>query len=316
MTEQTKVAVVKTETVKDIIMSDAMKRQFKAALPKHLTPEKFVRVALTAINRTPKLLECTKESLMECLLDLAQLGLEPDNRQSFLIPYGNKATLIISYKGLVELARRSGEIADIHSDCVCKNDFFEYSFGNDSKLIHKPAIADRGPVIAAYSYVRLKDGTSSFEVMNKEEVDEIRKRSKAGQAGPWVTDFNEMSKKTVFRRHSKWLPVSSEKFQLVNEKDYDVPIDITPVGKPVVEQPREITKKPEEIKPSPTIESPILISTYQANKLYAFAKGNGWSEDSVHNVLMHKYNLESAKGILKSEFDNVLKLFSVKNPNG
>ena len=315
MTEQKSVAV-KPETVRDLLLSEAMKKQIKTALPKHITVDKFVRVALTAINKTPKLGECTRESLLGCLMDLAQLGLEPDNRQAFLIPYGDKATLIISYKGLVELARRSGEIADIHSDTVCENDFFEYSFGNDSKLVHKPAITKRGSVIAAYSYVRLKDGTSSFEVMNREEVDDIRKRSKASQAGPWVTDFSEMSKKTVFRRHSKWLPVSSEKFQLVNEKDYDVPIDITPVGKPTVSMPLEVKKEELDSPVEKTTNSPILISTYQANKLYAYAKAQGYATDEVHNILMQQYSLESAKGILKSEFDNVLKLFSVKNPNG
>lgn len=232
------------DDIRSLITSDAAKKQFALALPKHLTPDRFVRVALTAINKTPKLAQCTKASLIACLLDLSQLGLEPDGRKAHLIPYGDKATLIIDYKGLVDLARRSGEIADIHADVVCENDDFEYSFGTDGKLVHKPSFKERGEPIAAYSFVRLKDGSSSYEVMNLDEIEAIHKRSKAGQNGPWITDWNEMAKKTVFRRHSKWLPVSSE-FQAAVEKDFDVPIDIKPepAGKPPVEIPQSKSKK-------------------------------------------------------------------------
>jgi recombination protein RecT len=208
------------DDIRSLLMSEGAKKQFALALPKHIKPDRFVRVALTALNKTPKLAECTRESLIQCLMDCSALGIEPDGRKAHLIPYGNRCTLIIDYKGLVDLARRSGEIADIHADVVCAGDKFEYSFGSDSKLIHKPALKDRGKPIAAYSFVRLKDGSSSFEVMNIEEIEAIRKRSKAGSAGPWVTDWAEMAKKTVFRRHSKWLPVSSE-FQEAAEKDYD-----------------------------------------------------------------------------------------------
>jgi recombination protein RecT len=243
------------DDIRSLILSDSAKKQFAAALPRHLTPERFTRIALTAINRTPKLMQCTKESLLTCLLDLSQLGLEPDNRKAHLIPYENRklnktiCTLIIDYKGLVELARRSGEISDIHADVVCENDHFEYSFGTEGKLVHKPAIKDRGNVTAAYSFVKLKDGSSSYEVMNKEEVDAIRERSKAGNTGPWVTDWKEMAKKTVFRRHSKWLPVSPE-FQEAIDKDYDVPVDIIPKGKPAVRMPEEIEIGRNEAEPA------------------------------------------------------------------
>ena len=245
----------KPDDIRSLILSDSAKKQFAQALPRHLTPERFTRIALTAINRTPKLMQCAKESLLTCLLDLSQLGLEPDNRKAHLIPYENRklgrtiCTLIIDYKGLVELARRSGEISDIHADVVCENDHFEYSFGTDGRLVHKPAIKDRGNVIAAYSFVKLKDGSSSYEVMNKEEVEAIRERSKAGATGPWVTDWKEMAKKTVFRRHSKWLPVSPE-FQEAIDKDYDVPVDIIPKGKPVVAMPEALPEAYSEPEPA------------------------------------------------------------------
>ena len=234
----------KDQDIKSILQSEGAKKQFALALPKHLTPDRFIRIALTALNRTPKLATCTKASLLSCLMDCSQLGLEPDGRKVHLIPYGDKCTLIIDYKGLVDLARRSGAISDIHADVVCENDFFEYSFGTNGSLVHKPSLKERGKPIAAYSFVKLKDGSSSYEVMNLEEVEAIHKRSKAGGSGPWKTDWNEMAKKTVFRRHSKWLPVSAE-FQVAVEKDFDVPVDIKPIditvsGKPEVEMPKKL----------------------------------------------------------------------------
>lgn len=234
-------AVSKKEPETISSMMERYKAQFAKALPKHLTPDRFVRVALTIYNKTPKLANCTPASLFACLLDCAALGIEPDGRKAHLIPYGDKCTLIIDYKGLVDLARRSGAVSDIHADIVCKNDKFEYSFGSKGGLHHVPNLEDRGEMIAAYSYVKLRDGSESFEVMSLKEIEAIQKRSKAGNAGPWVTDKPEMAKKTVFRRHSKWLPFSSE-FQDAVEKDYDTPTDIGSIQleKPAVEMPKVI----------------------------------------------------------------------------
>jgi len=222
-----KVKGTTVRSLRDWVADPVMKKQFAMALPRFLTPDRFVRIALTQLTKTPKLMDCTQASVMSCLLSCAELGIEPDGRKAHLIPYGNQCTLIIDYKGLVALARRSGEIADIHADVVCRNDKFEYSFGTNGTLEHKPNLEDRGEVIAAYSFAKLKDGSSSYEVMNVQELQAIKNRSKAKSSGPWVTDTAEMYKKTVFRRHSKWLPVSSE-FQEAVDKDFDVPIDITP----------------------------------------------------------------------------------------
>lgn len=206
---------------------------------------------------------------MSCLIDCSSLGLEPDGRKAHLIPYGDKCTLIVDYRGLVALARRSGEIADIHADIVCKNDKFEYSFGSDSRLEHRPNIEDRGPVIAAYSFVRLKDGSSSYEVMNVKEIDAIKKRSKASTSGPWVTDWAEMAKKTVFRRHSKWLPMSSE-FQEAIDKDYDIPTDI-------VRDPADIPGKPE-------VEMPTSVEDAPASEPIKELPAGGCTEDQQKEI--------------------------------
>lgn len=215
----------KPKTIRDLIASDRFKEQVALALPAHCTADRFARIALTALNRTPKLAECTQQSLLQCLMDLSALGLEPDGRRAHLIPYGDKATLVIDYKGLVELAIRSGEISTIHADVVCEGDAFVYNMGKIEK--HEVDFKKgRGAMYAAYAHVVMKDGSVKDEVMSKEEVDGIRKRSRAANSGPWVTDYNEMAKKTAFRRCSKWLPLSPELRERI-EKD-DEPVNVTP----------------------------------------------------------------------------------------
>ena len=202
-------------TIRQMIEGDAFKDQIAKALPKHLTPDRFIRIAVTAMMRTPKLADCDQASLFNALLNLSQLGIEPDGRRAHLIPFTNRrrncveCQLIIDYKGLVELIMRSGKVANIHADIICKNDSFEYDKG--MVVSHKINFEQpRGDVYAVYSICRFKDGTEKSEVMTKDEVEAIRRRSKAGQSGPWCTDWNEMAKKTVFRRLSKWLPLSPE----------------------------------------------------------------------------------------------------------
>lgn len=197
---------------------------FECVLPRHMTPERLMRVALTAAIKTPKLLNCTKASLAQCLLDCAAVGLEPDGRRAHLIPYGDKCTLIIDWKGLVELGKRSGDIASWKPELVCEQDEFEYE--KTQVVKHKIDFRKpRGKVFAVYSYVKFKDGTEDYEVMTVEECEAIRKRSRAGNNGPWVTDTNEMYKKCPIRRHSKRLTLSPE-FEAAVAMDADS-IDIT-----------------------------------------------------------------------------------------
>jgi recombination protein RecT len=206
------------QSLKSILNSDAMRQQFAAALPKHLTADRFVRVGLTALTRTPKLMDCTQESFFRCLLDLSAMGIEPDNRRAYLIPYGKECTLVVGYQGLSELAMRSGAVASIHADKVCENDVFIVDRG-EIKAHSIDYKKDRGPAFAYYALVKFKDGAEKAEVMTREEVEAIRKRSRSGNNGPWVTDFDEMAKKTVFRRCSKWIPLSPEIRETLEKSD-------------------------------------------------------------------------------------------------
>jgi len=212
-TETKPVKSEKPKSVQDHINSEAFRDKLSVALPKHLTPERFAGVALTQINTNPALLKCTQESLFKCLLQLGQMGLEPDGRRAHLVPYGTECTLLIDYKGLVELALRNGDVARIHADVVYESEIeagdFIYNRGKVERH-NKSLKPNRGAVVAAYAEVEFLNGTAKAEVMTREEVEEIRSQSKAGKSGPWVNHWNEMAKKTVFRRLAKWLPLSPE----------------------------------------------------------------------------------------------------------
>lgn len=212
------------QDLKTVLTSEKMQEQFGKALPKHLSAERFVRVCLTALTRTPELVNCTQESFFKCILDLSAMGLEPDGVRAHLIPYKNnrenttECTLLIDYKGLVELVRRSGDVVRIHADVVCASDIFEFSVGQILKHtwdIAKP----RGTTVAVYAMVVFKAGESQAVVLTKDEIESVRSRSKSKDKGPWVTDYNEMAKKVAFRRLCKWLTLSPDLLQHIANED-------------------------------------------------------------------------------------------------
>jgi recombination protein RecT len=192
--------------------------QIAMALPKHMTPERMMRVCNTAIQKTPALLDCEPRSLMGAIIQSSQLGLEPDGvlGHAYLIPFNNRKTgrvecqFIAGYKGLIELSRRSGQISTVYAHAVHANDEFRYTLGLDPTLIHKPTSGEPGDLIAVYAVCHLRDGGKQFEVLQRREIDAIRSQSKASSSGPWVTHYDEMAKKTALRRLCKLLPTSPE----------------------------------------------------------------------------------------------------------
>lgn len=202
---------VNGKTIKDYLK--AYEGEFAKALPSVLTPERFTRMALTALTKTPKLGQCSPASFMAAMLEAAQLGLEPNTPlgQAYLIPYGNNCQFQIGYKGLIDLAHRSEELKSIEAHEVCENDIFEFEFGLNPKLIHKPAITNRGKVIWYYAVYHLVNGGYGFEVMSREDVEaHARKYSKTFNNGPWQTEFDEMAKKTVLKKVLKYAPLKSD----------------------------------------------------------------------------------------------------------
>jgi len=243
--------------VKSLLEGPAFRAEIAKVLPKHLTPERMIRVAITATMKTPKLLQCTAESLTKCLLDCSALGIEPDGRRAHLIPFEDRkkgvtvCTLIIDYKGLAELAMRSGLVSNIHADVVRENDVFEYDMGEIKA--HKIDFRnERGAAYAFYAICRFKDGSVKADVMSVDEVEAIRMRSKSPNEGPWATDPVEMGKKTVFRRLSKWLPLSPEFRDAVEKDDEEDPIakavDVTPRA-PLFAAPQVPAPEPAPVDP-------------------------------------------------------------------
>lgn len=216
-------------TIKGLLGDAGFLAQISKALPKHMTAERQLRVALTALTRTPKLAECSLASFARCMLDCSAMGLEPDGRRAHLIPYGKDCTLVVDYKGKVELAFRSGVVAKIHADVVCENDVFDYDRGEVKA--HKIELRKpRGEAYAAYCIVTFKDGAEKADVMSKDDIERIRARSKSGRNGPWVTDWNEMAKKTVLHRVLKLVPLSPEIRESMDKDDDSIDIHATPVA--------------------------------------------------------------------------------------
>jgi len=214
----------KAQSISDYLARPYIKDQLAMALPKHLTADRLLRVAMTTIRHNRKLLDCTLESLLAAVMGCAQLGLEPEPflGQAYLVPFNNKvkignreewrmeAKLIPGYRGYITLARRSGEVQSVTAQVVYANDRFQMEYGLEDILKHTPSDGDRGKPKGAYVIFRYKDGSHSFDYMSVADIEKIRARSKAKDSGPWVTDWDEMAKKTVIRRHIKLVPLSIE----------------------------------------------------------------------------------------------------------
>jgi recombination protein RecT len=186
--------------------------------------KRFKRVVIQAVVRNPDLMKCTPASIVSAVMESATIGIEPTGTLggAYLVPYGNKATLIVGYRGLIELARRSGEIESIEARVVREGDEFSYEYGTSAHVRHVPKLeaGDRA-LTFVYGVAKLRGGTTQFEVMTREQVEAIRSRSKSGNSGPWKTDYDEMARKTVVRRLVKYLPIAVEARDLIERDDAD-----------------------------------------------------------------------------------------------
>lgn len=196
-----------------------MQNEIKKALPSVITPERFTRIVLSALSTNPKLAETTPQSFLGAMMTAAQLGMEPNTPlgQAYLIPFWNsknrcmECQFQLGYKGLIDLAYRSGEVSVIQAQVVYESDEFTYSFGLEPQLKHVPAMSARGNPTHVYAVFRTNDGGYGFEVMSMEDVRAHAQRySKAYNSGPWQTNFEEMAKKTVLKRVLKYAPLKSE----------------------------------------------------------------------------------------------------------
>ena len=194
-------------------------------LPKHVTPDRMMQVALTAFTSTPALHNCYVPSVIGAVVQSASMGLEPNTvlGHAYLLPFKNTkknrmdCQLIIGYRGLIDLARRSGEIVSINAHAVYSQDEFSYEYGLEEHLRHIPSEEDNpGELTHVYAIAHLKGGGHVFEVMTKKQVDKVRAMSKTGKFGPWADHYEAMARKTVIRRLAKYLPMSVQMAQAVD----------------------------------------------------------------------------------------------------
>lgn len=210
-TRRTEVAGKRPDSMRGYI--EMYKNEFARALPAVITPERFTRIALTALTQNPKLGACSPQSFVGALLTAAQLGLEPNTPlgQAYLIPYGNQCQFQIGYKGMLDLANRSGEIKSVEAHIVYENDEFDFAYGLTPKLTHKPAKTNKGCPVWVYAVVHLAGDGYAFEVMSFEDcIAHGMRYSKTFKNGPWSTEPEQMAKKTVLKQVLKYAPLKSE----------------------------------------------------------------------------------------------------------
>jgi recombination protein RecT len=225
----TTVPAVKAEkktTIGDLIYS--YKDKFASALPEVITPERFARISANAVASNPDLAKCSQTSLIGALLCAAQAGLEPNTAlgQAYIIPYKDKARFQISYKGLIELAHRSGQLKDISAHVVYEGDTFEYELGLEPKLKHIPAMTGRGKPTWVYAVYHLISGGYGFEVMSVEDVNKHRAKYSKAKNSPWDSAWEEMAKKTVVKKCLKYAPMASDFVRATNTDEHTADIDL------------------------------------------------------------------------------------------
>jgi recombination protein RecT len=201
-----------------------MAPEFKMALPAHITPERFIRTAQTAISLNPDILACDRKSLFSACMKAAQDGLILDGREAALVKFGTAAQYMPMVAGLLKKARNSGEIASIDAQIVHAADKFTYRPGVDAAPIHEPDwFGVRGEIVGAYAVAKTKDNATYVEIMSRPQIEKVRSTSRAKGGGPWTQWWDEMARKTVIRRLSKRLPSSADRdndeFQRAVERD-------------------------------------------------------------------------------------------------
>lgn len=218
----------------------ALAPEIEKALPSVITPERFTRMTMTALSSNPLLGKCTPKSFLGAMMNAAQLGLEPNTPlgQAYLIPYYNnrekkyEVQFQIGYKGMVDLAYRSGEVSIIQAMIVHENDLFECEFGLEPKLKHVPADKDRGKPVKVWAAFKTQNGGFGFDVMSMDEAEKFALKYsqpyKQGKNTPWKTDFEEMAKKTILKRVLKLAPMKSDFVKAAIAQDETIKSELAP----------------------------------------------------------------------------------------
>ena len=210
------------------VLTDEDFAEIQMALPPEMRARAadYVHMVLVDIPRNKYLAEVATEnprSVVACLLDAARMGLRIGiGGEAYLVPYKDTVTLITGYRGLLALARRSGQIASLDAQCVYEGDEVDIQLGSTPMVTHRPLLSaarNRETCTGAYMVCRLVSGEVVIEWMSRADIEAVRQRSRAGQSGPWVTDWTEMARKTVLRRGLKRVPVVDEYHEAIRRED-------------------------------------------------------------------------------------------------
>lgn len=303
-------------------------KELGKALPSHLNPERIVRIAFTCIRLNPKLSACTQESFLGALFTSAQLGIEPIAGRGYLLPFQNKGILecqfVLGYKGLIDLFYRHDNSLVIDMQTVKEKDCFEFQYGTNAKIIHKPAITNRGETIGYYAIAKLKGGESVFKFMSVDEIlDHAKRHSKSFDKkmndfvgfSPWKNEFDAMAMKTVLIQLSKMLPLSVELQRAISSdetsRDYRKGIDN------VLDLPDKT-----EWKTDPEVEEVVnngknnnkKITQQQIARLMAIANESGLNEEKVNSFIFDYYGCNSKKDILDKDYEEIVGVLRTLKP--
>jgi recombination protein RecT len=239
---------------------DKMGDQFKAALPQHITVERFKRTLLTAVQMTPDLLEADRRTLFAAAMRSAQMGLLPDGREGAITAFFNKRAgvkqcqFMPMFAGILKLIRNSGELSSIDAILVHRADKFTYHPGVDLVPVHEPDwFGDRGEAIGVYAVAKMKDGSAYVEIMNRKQIEQVRAVSRSADSGPWRDWWEEMWRKSVIRRLAKRLPLSTDLDGVLHDDDTEFPTESAAA-------PAQVAQPPADPPPADTPRRPSRLA--------------------------------------------------------
>ena len=277
--------------VAEFLFSDQVKRQIALALPQHLKPERMIRMAITTVRRTPKILECDPMTLVACIVQASEIGLELSGPlgQAYIIPRKNKgrmeATFQIGYRGFLRLAYNTGQVSFFNARAVRAGDLFNYSLGTNQFINHKPEAPRGAKITHFYAVLQQKDGAADCEVWSLSDMEEHRDRYRSDKflkdqnksyRGPWDDEFEAMGCKTMIRELSKRAPLSAELMSVAARDEY------TEIGFPPVASPGELLQIEDAgtppAQPMPAAASPDTLESIDAEMKRAGIFGNAAEE--------------------------------------
>jgi recombination protein RecT len=262
----------------NLVQGENFKKQVALAIPKHLTPDRMLRIALTAMNKQPLLFECDPNTVLACIMDCAQMGLEPDGRNAYLIPFKDKqrgmiCQLIVGYQGLIELAYRHPLVRGVRAKVVYEKDAFDYDEGLHPRLMHKPYDGedDPGELKFAYAICDIGEGGHTFVVCPKRVVMKAKASSRGADSAfsPWTKFPDAMWMKTAVRRLAPFMPRASELAMALQVDDEQTSTDI------------QSTILPMGTIGAPQIQTPTEQAAAEANEGPPVAQGQAQAESET-----------------------------------